>query len=129
MAEQVHFVQDGIDRFRDALGSVDHELERAQKRLLVQRRVLQKRFNAGRKDFDKRTRKLRGELQKSATAQWIDALRKDASKEFERRVDGVLEMLQIATKRDVKRIDRKITQLGRKLKNIERARGANGQAQ
>lgn len=129
MAEQIHFVQDGIDRFRDALGSVDHELERAQKRLLVQRRVLEKRFNAGRRDFDKRTRKFRGELQKSATAQWIDALRKDASKEFERRIDGVLEMLQIATKRDVKRIDRKITQLGRKLKNIERARGANGQAQ
>lgn len=51
-------------------------------------------------------------------------LRKDASKRFEQRMDGVLETFQIASSSDVKKLDRKLGQINRKLKELEKARAS-----
>ena len=148
MAEEATILQDGIDRFRDAFGNIEDEVERVQKRIRIRRRKLEKRVVAGRKDFDKRvesgrkdfekrietgrkdfekrTRKLRTEVRKNPTFKRLDGIRKDATKRYEEGVETLLNTLQVASKGDVQRIDRKISQLSKKLKEMERAKKANG---
>ncbi len=138
MAEEASIVQDGIDRFRDAFANIEDEFERVQKNIRIRRRKLEKRVESGRrdfekrvetgrKDFEKRTRKLRTEVRKNPTFKRLDGIRKDATKRYEEGVETLLNTLQVASKGDVKRIDRKISQLSKKLKEMERAKKANGQ--
>ena len=137
MAEEASIVQDGIDRFRDAFGNIEDELERVQKNIRIRRRKLEKRVESGRrdfekrvetgrKDFEKRTRKLRTKVRKNPTFKRLDGIRKDATKRYEEGVETLLNTLQVASKGDVQRIDRKISQLSKKLKEMERAKKANG---
>ncbi len=137
MAEEASIVQDGIDRFRDAFGNIEDEVERVQKNIRNRRRKFEKRVETGRKDiekrvesgrkyFEKRTRKLRTEVSKNPTFKRLDGIRKDATKRYEEGVETLLNTLQVASKGDVKRIDRKISQLSKKLKEMERAKKANG---
>ena len=137
MAEEASIVQDGIDRFRDAFGNIEDEVERVQKNIRIRRRKLEKsvessrkdfgkRVESGRKDFEKRTRKLRTEVRRNPTFKRLDDIRKDATKRYEEGVETLLNTLQVASKGDVRRIDRKISQLSKKLKEMERAKKANG---
>lgn len=137
MAEEASIVQDGIDRFRDAFGNIEDEVERVQKNIRTRRRKFEKRVEigrkdfekrveTGRKDFEKRTRRLRTEVSKTPTFKRLDGIRKDATKRYEEGVETLLNTLQVASKGDVKRIDRKISQLSKKLKEMERAKKANG---
>jgi hypothetical protein len=137
MAEEASIVQDGIDRFRDAFGNIEDEVERVQKNIRTRRRKFEKRVEigrkdfekrveTGRKDFEKRTRRLRTEVSKNPTFKRLDGIRKDATKRYEEGVETLLNTLQVASKGDVKRIDRKISQLSKKLKEMERAKKANG---
>jgi dsDNA-specific endonuclease/ATPase MutS2 len=121
--QQAHSVEEGIDRFREMFGSFESEFERVQKDLKARRKLLEKRFDAGRKDFGKRARKVRKELRKNPTFKQLDNLRRDAARQIEQRAEGFLSALQIASKSDVQRIDRKLTQLTRKLKQLERTNG------
>ena len=50
----------------------------------------------------------------------IEAWRKDAAKQYESGIEAFLSALQIASKSDVQRIDRKISQLNRKLREMEK---------
>jgi hypothetical protein len=137
MAEEASIVQDGIDRFRDAFGNIEDEVERIQKQLRIRRRKIEKQLNtnrrdfekrveSGRKDFEKRTRRLRAEVRKNPTFKRLEGIRKDASQRYEEGVETLLGALQIASKGDLQRIDRKISQLSKKLKEMERTRKANG---
>ena len=139
MAEEASIVQDGIDRFRDAFGSLEDEFERVQKQLRGGRRKLEKqldtnrkdiekRIDSGRKDIEKRAKKLGAEVRKNPNFKRLDSLRKDAEKRYEEGVETFLKVLQIASKSDVRRIDRKISQLTKKLKEMEKAKKANGLA-
>jgi len=150
MPESNNIIQDGVDRFREAYGSLEGELQRVQKELRIRRKKLEKRFETGRKDiekrfasqrkdiekrfetqrkqFERRTQKLRGEIGKNPAVKRIDALRKDATKQIEQGVSDVLSALQIASKSDLQRIDRKISQLGKKLKEMDRGKRTNGSA-
>jgi len=139
MTEQASIVQEGIDRFRDAFGNLEDELERVQKQIRTRRRrfekqldanrsAIEKRISSGRKDLEKRTRKLREDVRKNRAFQRLDSLRKDATRRYEEGVESLLGLLQIASKGDVQRIDRKISQLSRKLKDVEQQKKANGQA-
>ena len=128
MAQQANIVQEGVDRFRDAFGSVDKEFERIQKQLRARRRSFEKQLNSSRRDFDKRARKVRADIRRSSTMKQIERWRKDATKQLEQGVDSILGALNIASKSDVQRIDRKISQINRKMKEIERRKRGNGQA-
>jgi hypothetical protein len=139
MSEQASIVQEGIDRFRDAFGNLEDELERVQKQIRSRRRKLEKRLetnrsaiekriSSGRKDLEKRTRKIREEVRKNRAFQRLEGIRKDATRRYEEGVESFLALLQIASKGDLERIDRKLSQLSRKLKEIEQQKKANGQA-
>ena len=125
--QQVHSDEEGIERFREMFGSFESEFERVQKDLKARRRLLERRFDAGRKDLEKRARKVRKDLRKSPAFKRLDNLRRDATRQFEEGAEALLKALQIASKSDVQRIDRKLSQLTRKLKALERAKRSNGQ--
>jgi DNA anti-recombination protein RmuC len=138
MAQTGNVIQEGVDRFRDAFGSFEDELARVQKQLQARRKKIEKRFETGRKDLEKRfaserkrierrTQKLRSELGKNPAVKRLDTMRKDATRQFEQGVTDVLGALQIASKSDLQRIDRKISQLNKKLKEMDGAKG-NGRA-
>jgi Skp family chaperone for outer membrane proteins len=122
MAAQANIVQESVDRVRAAFGSLEDEFERVQRRLRARRRDLERQLRSGRKDLEKRTRKLRSEVLGSPALKRLETLRKDAQRQLEEGVDNLLGLLQIASKSDVERIDRKISQLARKLREIEEAR-------
>jgi exonuclease VII large subunit len=156
---ETNIIQDGVDRFREAFGSIEEELERAQKNLRRRGKKLEKRFNTSRKDlekrletqrkdFEKRTKKLRAQIEKSPAAKRletqrkdfekrtkklrvkrIEKARKDAAKQLEQNVSDVLGAFQIASKNDVQRIDRKISQLNRKLAEMSGKKRTSGKAQ
>jgi DNA anti-recombination protein RmuC len=128
MAQQASIVQESVDRVREAFGSIEDEAQRVQKRvqkqLKARRKDLEKQLSSSRKDFEKRTRRLRTELRKNRAFKRLESLRKDVTRQFEDGVESVLGSFSIASKTDVRRIDRKLNQLNKKLKEMERSRGA-----
>ena len=123
---QVSFFQDGVERVRETVGSIESELARVQKSTLKdlrsRRRRLERQWTSSRKDLEKRTRRLRRDLEKNATVKQALELPRWAVHQLEQGVDGVLGVLQIASKSDLERIDRKLTQLGRKLREIDQSK-------
>lgn len=121
---QANVFQEGVDRVRDAFGTLEDEFQRAQKRLRARRRSIEKRvekqLSQGRKDLEKRTRKLRDGLRKNPALKRLESWRRDATRQIEQGVESVLATLQIASKGDLQRIDRKLNQLNRKMKDLER---------
>jgi hypothetical protein len=150
MPETTNVFQDGVERVRDAYGSIGGELQRVQrelrlrrkkiekrletgrkdieKRFAAQRKELEKRFGAQRKQIEKRTQKLRSELEKYPALKRLETIRKDANKQFEQGVSGVLHRLQIASKSDLERIDRKISLINKQMKEMGRRKRPNGAA-
>ncbi len=130
MAEQASLVQEGVDRFREALDALD--IQRVQKQIQARRKTLEKRIASNRRELQKRTRKgvkrVRSELKKNSLVKRAQTFQKDAGKQIDDVVDNVLGTLRIASKGDVARIDRKLNSISRKLKDIERARKSNGSA-
>ena len=119
MAQQTSIVDEGVDRFNEAFESLDKEFQR-----------LQKEFQSQRKSFEKRTRKqvkqMRRDFDKSTVAKRVRSLRSDVTKQIERGVDDVLGALQIASKSDLQRIDRKLGRIDKKLKQLEKLKSSNG---
>jgi hypothetical protein len=138
MAEQTSIVRDGIERVSSAFERIPDELQRVQREIQKRRRSLGRQLAGGRRDLEKRTReiekrtrrqvhKLRTEIGRIPIGRRVDRLRSGAEKALERGVDAFLGLLQIASKSDLERIDKKLGQVSRKLKEMERARG-NGHA-
>lgn len=133
-----------------AVDRIEQELSSLQKQLRSQGRSLEKRIEKGRRDLASRRRKLetRGrkqvksllaDVRKSAAykrartltrdaEKRFGSVRKDAEKRLESGVESVLDVLQIASKSDVQRIDRKLRSLNRKLDDIEKTRASRSKA-
>jgi hypothetical protein len=150
MPETTNLFQDGVDRVREAYGSLNTELQRVQKELRVRRKKIEKRLETGRKDiekrfatqrkdlekrletqrkqFEKRTQKLRAEIEKYPAVKRLDAIRKDATKQLEQGASRVLHSLQIASKSDLDRIDRKISAINKQMKEMGRRKRPTSEA-
>lgn len=130
MAEQTSLMQEGVDRFREAFESLD--LDRLQRQLAQRRKRIEKQLASGRKTWERRTRKqvkrLQAELSRNSLVKRVQALQEGAARQLEERVDGVLSILRIASRGDVDRLDRKLGQINRKLRDLERTRRSNGEA-
>jgi transposase len=131
MAEQTNLVQEGVDRFNAAFESLGDEVDRLQRQMKSRRKSIEKQLTDRRKRIEKRTRKqvdrIESELRKSPVMKRLQRLRKDVVHQIESRVDSVMDAVPIATKSDLKRVERRISQLSRKLKDLERGRKANGE--
>ena len=132
MAKQANVVQDSVDQVREAVRRVDQGFRRIQKQVETRRRRLAKEVTSRRHLLEKRAQRELGRIQKQIQKQPIvkraEALRADASERIERGVSTFLDVLPIATKSDVERIDRKVSALGRKLKEMEKAQGGSAEA-
>ena len=136
MAQQANFVQDGVDRLREAVSSIEGDLERMQDRVqeefTTRRKSIEKQVSSSRKNFEKKTQKqvkrLRSELRKNTYVKRAQGVVDDATKQFEQGVDNVLEVLHVASKRDLSRIDRKLNQINKKLRDLEKSKQGNGAA-
>jgi polyhydroxyalkanoate synthesis regulator phasin len=117
-------------RIHEAVQFLDDEFQRVQKELKERRKSLEKEFASKRKTVEKRTRKelkrFQLELKKNPVVQRAEAVRKDVTKEVETRVDSLLGLMQVASRSDVQRLNKKLTTLTRRLKAIEDSRKTNG---
>jgi hypothetical protein len=133
VTQQVNFVQEGMDRVRETVSSIENDFERVQKRLKARRKSIEKQVASNRKKFEKETQKrvkrLRTELRKNTYVKRAQDVVDDATKQFEKGVDSVFDTLNVASKRDLSRIDRKLSQINRKLREIEKAKAGNGAAE
>jgi len=138
MAEQTNIVREGIDRVSSAFERIPDEVQKMQRELQKRRKTFERQLAGGRRDLEKRTReiekrtrrqveRLRTEFRRLPLTRRVDRLRSDAEKAIERGFDAFLGILQIASKSDLDRIDKKLGQVSRKLKEMERSRG-NGHA-
>jgi hypothetical protein len=136
MEQQANFVQEGVDRLREAVSSIEGDLERMQDRMQeefkARRKSIEKQVASSRKNFEKKTQKqvkrLRNELRKNTYVKRVQGVVDDATKQFEQGVDNVLEVLHVASKRDLSRIDRKLNQINKKLRELEKSKQGNGAA-
>jgi GTP:adenosylcobinamide-phosphate guanylyltransferase len=136
MAQQANFVQDGVDRLREAVSSIEGDLERMQDRVqeefTTRRKSIEKQVSSSRKNFEKKTQKqvkrLRSELRKNTYVKRAQGVVDDATKQFEQGVDNILAVLNVASKRDLSRIDRKLNQINKKLRDLEKSKQGNGAA-
>jgi hypothetical protein len=119
MSEQVSLVQEGVDRLNEAFQSIDDEFQRVQKQLTSRRKKAEKSTR-------KQLNRFQSELKSTPIYKRAESFRKDTTKQIESGVDSLLGLLQIASKGDLQRIDRKLTTLGRRLKEIEKAGKTNG---
>ena len=127
MAE-ASFVQDGVDRVREAVDSIDGEFQRVQKRIQAQRKAFEKRVVRQRTEIEKRTRKevkrIQTEIRKNPVMKRAQSIADDATRQVEQGVERFLGTFQIASKSDVQRIDRKLTQVKKQLKALETTKKA-----
>jgi hypothetical protein len=124
MAQRSTLVQDGLQRVRTAAEVLDHRFRRLQKRFDAQRKSFEKRIESQRKSIERRTQheleRLLARLRESKLAHRAETLREDAAQRIEAGASTLLGVFQIASKSDLDRIDRKVSQLTRKLKDIEK---------
>jgi hypothetical protein len=130
MAEHETLSEERESRINEAVQFIDDEFQRVQKELGARRKSLEKEFESKRKTVEKRTRKelkrIQSELKKNPIVKRADAVRKDVTKQVETRVDSLLGLMQVASRSDVQRINKKLTTLNRRLKAIEDSRKTNG---
>jgi polyhydroxyalkanoate synthesis regulator phasin len=132
MAEQAtSFVDESLGRFRSARERIDDEIQRVQKELVARRKRLERQLASGRKSLERQTRKqvkqLRSEIQGNRLLKRLDALRAQAGQQLESVIETALGTLQIASKTEVHKLDRKVAKLARQLKELEDKPRANGQ--
>ena len=132
MAEHETLSEARESRIDEAVQFFDDEFQRIQKELSARRKSLEQEFTSKRKTVEKRTRKelkrIQSELKKNPIVKRADAVRKDVTKQVETRVDTLLARMQIASRSDMQRINKKFTALNRRLKAIEDSRKTNGSA-
>ena len=119
MAVQESIVEESIDRVQNAVRSFGDDFERFQKRFEKRRKQLEK-------DTQKRVKRLRAEFEKSPFVKRAEDLRSDATRQIGSGVDRVLARLQIASRADVRKLDRKLGQISRKLSQIEKTQHQRG---
>ena len=121
--------------FGSAVENLEREFGKLRKQIRSQGRSLEKRLEKGRRQIEKSRREIetRGrkqvkslleDLRKQPVVKRAQSLRKDAERQIESGVENVLSLFQIASKREVARIDRKLQTLNKKLEGLEKARPA-----
>ena len=142
MPENASVVQEGFERVSEAYRSLDERVQRLQRDLRARRKLWEKQWGSGRRNLEKqvqsgrrslerRTRKQWNELKRSELVKRAQSLQRDANERLESTLSGVLGLFQIASKSDLDRIDRRLGQISRKLRDLEgtrRPRRSNGSA-
>jgi uncharacterized protein YydD (DUF2326 family) len=125
MAQQTTMIEDSFDRIQSAFKSVEGEVQKAQKRL-------EKRGEKFSKDAERQVKKMRKEMRKLPIVKRAESLGNDLTKEFEGRskrvekqietgIETVLGGLQIASRGEISKLDKKLNRINRRLKALDKA--------
>jgi len=129
MSQQTSFVEESYDRVQNAFQSVTDEFEKLQSNVESRRkrfdRETQRQVKRFRKEFDKNPMVKRATSLQKDTLKQIRKARKSATKEIERRVEELLSALPLASRSEVKKLDRKLNKLGKQLRAMEKAQAAD----
>jgi polyhydroxyalkanoate synthesis regulator phasin len=140
MARNQGLIEEGRERFEGALKDMERDWKRLQKRAdqgrkqfeqRAQRQVkriqtelrkspLVKRAEEQRKLLERRARKLGNELLNSSAVKRADSLRKDAETRLEGQLENLFGLLRIASTTEISRLEKKVDQLNRKLRELEK---------
>jgi hypothetical protein len=112
MAE-ANFIEEGIDRIENAFRSIEKDLKRLQKRADRRRRQFERQA-------EKRVKQLQSDFRKNPVVKRAEDLRSDAVKTIEDQVDVLLTNLRIASHTDVHKLERKVAQLNKKVRELEK---------
>ena len=140
MARNNGLLEEGRERFEGALKDMERDWKRLQRRAdqgrkqfeqRAQKQVkriqaelkkspLVKRAEEQRKALEKRARKLGSELRNNSAVKRAEELRKDAGTRIESQIESLFGWLRIASAADVTRLEKKVDQLNRKLRDLEK---------
>ena len=140
MARNQGLLEESRERFEGALKDMGRDWKRLQRRAdqgrkqfeqRAQRQVkriqselkkspLVKRAEEQRRLLERRARKLSNELLNSAPLKRAEELRKDAEARIESRLESLFGLLRIASTTEISRLERKVDQLNRKLRELEK---------
>jgi len=141
MARNQGLFEEGRERFEGALKDMGRDWKRLQKRAdqgrkqieqRAQRQVkrlqselkkspLVKRAEEQRRLLERRARKLGTELRNSSAVKRAESLRKDAETRIEGQLETFFGLLNIASTNEINRVERKVDQLNRKLRELEKS--------
>ena len=113
MARNQGLIEEGRERFEGA-----RQVKRIQTGL--RKSPLVKRAEEQRKLLERRARKLGSELLNSSAVKRAESLRKDAETRLEGQLESLFGLLRIASTSEVSRLERKVDQLNRKLRELEK---------
>jgi cell fate (sporulation/competence/biofilm development) regulator YmcA (YheA/YmcA/DUF963 family) len=125
MATQANIVQEGVDRVREAVSSIETDLDKVQKRAEKEIRSRRKRFE---KTTEKQVKRLQTRFSKNPFVKRAQSAYDDAAKQLEKNVDSFLGAINIASSRDIRRVDRKLNQIAKKLRELESVSAASPKA-
>ena len=112
MAE-ANFIEEGMDRIEDAFRSIEKDFRRLQKRADKRRKQFEKQA-------EKRVKQLQSDIRNNRVVKRAEDLRGDAVKAVEEQVDSLLGNLRIASQSDVSKLERKVAQLNKKVRELEK---------
>jgi len=114
MAQQTSRAQGGVEQIRS-------RIRRIQREVANRRKAFEKELTARRRTLQKELARVQKQLARQPLVKRATALRADAQSRLEASVAGVLEVLPLATKAEIDRIDRKLRSIDRKLREMERS--------
>ena len=112
MAE-ANFIEEGIDRIENAFRSIEKDFKRLQKRADRRRRQFERQA-------EKRVKQIQTDFRKNRVVKRAEDLRGDAVKNIEDQVDALLANLRIASHAEVHKLERKVAQLNKKVRELEK---------
>jgi hypothetical protein len=147
MANQANIVQEGVDRVRETVSSIEKDLDKVQKRaekeINTRRKRLEKNaekqvkrlqtqlrknpyvkraekaYDRIEKQTEKRVKRLQTEIRKNTLVKRAEKAYDDASKQFEKNVESFLGAINVASASDIRRVDRKLNKINKKLRELE----------
>jgi len=123
MAQQ-SLVDTGVERVRTVVHDANRRIQKLQKQIDVRRKSVEKELSTRRRKLEQRTQKevsrLVARAQKLPLVKRAATLREDASRQIESGVETVLGVFQIASRGELERIERKLSQISRKLRELEK---------
>ena len=124
------FVEEGRERISAARSRIDAEVTRARRELGARRKRIERTIEKIRQKLEKQARRqvkgIHEELRGNPLVQRLEELSEQAVRQLEGAVGTVLGALQIASRSELRKLDRKLAKLGKRLEEIEHARQANG---
>jgi pyridoxal biosynthesis lyase PdxS len=118
------FVESGVEQVRSAVQTANRRIRKLQKQIDARRKSVEKELAGRRRKLEQRAQKEAARLvqqaQRLPLVKQATSLREDAARQLESGFETVLGVFQIASRSELERMDRKIGQLSRKLRELEK---------